>query len=123
MSRIRSRDTKPEMIVRSLVHSMGYRYRLHRKDLPGTPDLVFTPRRKIIFVHGCFFHMHACRYGTVIPATNPGFWETKRQGNVRRDEANIAKLVDSGWSVLVVWECEIKKLESLQETLKKFLDS
>src|SRR5689334_20876252 len=82
MSRIRSRDTRPEMVVRSMVHSMGYRYRLHKGDLPGKPDLVLVSRRKIINVHGCFFHMHCCKYGSVVPATNTEFWRIKLRSNV-----------------------------------------
>jgi DNA mismatch endonuclease, patch repair protein len=108
MSRIRNRNTRPEMIVRSTVHRMGYRYSLHRRDLPGKPDLVFTSRRKIIFVHGCFFHMHDCPYGRVVPKTNAEFWQTKRLSNVERDKRNLAALEDAGWQVLTVWECMTK---------------
>jgi DNA mismatch endonuclease, patch repair protein len=123
MSRIRSRNTRPEMVVRSLAHRMGYRYRLHRKDLPGKPDLVFPARHKIIFVHGCFFHMHACRYGSVTPNTNKDFWQKKRLSNVERDKRNITALNGLGWKVLTIWECEIKDAESLAALLKNFLDS
>ncbi len=123
MSRIRNRNTKPEMIVRSMVHQMGYRYRLHRKDLPGKPDLVFSGRRKIIFVHGCFFHKHDCPYGRVVPKTNAEFWENKRQGNVERDRKNEAALIESGWEVFTVWECMTKKkrIEQLPALLSSFL--
>src|ERR1700682_3505119 len=86
MSRIKSRDTRPERIVRSLAHSLGYRFRLYSKDLPGKPDLVFPGRRKVLFVHGCFFHMHRCRYGRVVPKTNAEFWHIKRSGNAARDK-------------------------------------
>jgi DNA mismatch endonuclease (patch repair protein) len=123
MSRIRHRNTRPEMLVRSLVHRMGYRYRLHRKDLPGKPDLVFPSRRKIIFVHGCFFHMHDCRYGRVTPKTNAEFWQTKRLSNVERDRRNVAALKSVGWRVLEVWECQTRELESLETSLRKFLSS
>jgi DNA mismatch endonuclease (patch repair protein) len=111
------------MKVRSMVHKMGYRYRLHRKDLPGKPDLVFPGRHKIIFVHGCFFHMHDCPYGRVVPKTNPEFWQTKRLSNVERDRRNIAALESGGWKVLVVWECQTKKLPDadLAEILNIFL--
>jgi DNA mismatch endonuclease, patch repair protein len=124
MSRIRSRNTKPEMIVRSLVHRMGYRYRLHRKDLPGKPDLVFPGRKKIIFVHGCFFHMHDCSYGKVTPKTNAEFWQNKRMGNVERDKRNIEALEADDWQVLTVWECMTKprQIDGLPSILKEFLE-
>lgn len=105
MSRIRSRDTKPEIIVRSLVHQMGFRFRLHRRDLAGKPDLVLPRHHKVIFVHGCFWHMHRCRYGRVTPKTNAEFWQTKRTQNVARDQRNLRSLRREGWQVLVVWEC------------------
>ncbi len=122
MSRIRSRDTKPEMIVRSLVHQMGYRFRLHVKGLPGTPDLVLAAHRKVIFVHGCFWHMHRCRYGKVTPATNTEFWQNKRLGNVTRDQRTRRKLKAAGWSVLVIWECWTRDIEGqLLPRLQRFL--
>lgn len=124
MSRIRSKDTKPEMIVRSLVHQMGFRYRLHVKGIPGRPDLVLPSHRKIIFVHGCFWHMHQCRYGKVTPATNSEFWRLKRTGNVQRDRHNRKLLKADGWSMLVVWECWTKDIEGkLLPRLEKFLNS
>lgn len=125
MSAIRSRDTKPEMIVRRLVHSMGYRYRLHRKDLPGKPDLVFAGRRKVVFVHGCFWHQHPdqeCRDARY-PRSNQAYWQPKLDGNVRRDTANRQKLKDSGWDSLVVWECEIKDRDALAARVQAFLNS
>lgn len=123
MSRITSKNTKPEMIVRKLVHGMGYRYRLHRKELPGKPDLVFAGRRKIIFVHGCFFHMHDCSYGQVIPKTNAEFWRNKRISNVERDRKNENELLGKGWAVFIVWECMTKKnrREDLTAILKSYL--
>lgn len=123
MSRITSGNTKPEMIVRRFVHGMGYRYRLHRKDLPGKPDLVFPGLRKIIFVHGCFFHMHNCRYGQVTPRTNAEFWQKKRASNVERDVKNESQLENEGWDVLIVWECMTKKsqVEDLPALLQSFL--
>ena len=121
MSRIRSRDTKPEKIVRSIVHALGYRYRLHKSDLPGKPDIVLVRHRKIIDVHGCFFHMHKCRYGSVVPATNANFWQTKRLSNVARDRRNLRALRREGWKVLIVWECETRKLASLRQKIKLFL--
>jgi len=123
MSRIRSRDTKPEMIVRSLVHQMGYRFRLHRRDLPGTPDLVLPRHSKVIFVHGCFWHMHRCRYGRVTPRKNAAFWAAKRQANVERDRKALRRLRSDGWRVLVVWECWTRDPEiKLIPRLTQFLD-
>ena len=121
MSRIKGKDTKPEMKVRRLVHGLGYRYRLHGKDLPGRPDLIFPRRRKVIFVHGCYWHMHACRYGQVVPKTNTEFWQTKRLSNVSRDERNLTDLAAAGWQTLVLWECELKDEAQLSERIKSFL--
>jgi DNA mismatch endonuclease, patch repair protein len=123
MSRIRSRDTRPEMVVRSIVHRLGFRYRLHKKDLPGKPDLVLVRHRKIIDVHGCFFHMHNCPYGRVVPATNAEFWRTKRESNLNRDRRNVKLLKKGGWQVLVVWECQTRHPEILEKTLSNFLMS
>src|SRR2546430_9192335 len=121
MSRIRNRDTRPEMIVRSIVHRLGFRYRLHKKDLPGKPDIVLVRHRKIIDVHGCFFHMHKCRYGSVVPATNAKFWRTKRLSNVARDRRNLRALRRAGWNVLIVWECETRKPDVLIKRIQRFL--
>ena len=123
MSRIRNRDTRPEMIVRSIVHRLGYRYRLHKSDLPGKPDVVLVRHRKIIDVHGCFFHMHKCRYGSVVPATNAKFWRMKRQSNVERDRRNLAALRRHGWRVMIVWECETRNLPKLSKRIERFLAS
>ena len=123
MSRIRSRDTKPEIVVRSIVHAMGYRYSLHKTDLPGKPDLVLVRHRKIIDVHGCFFHMHACRYGRVMPATNSDFWLSKRLSNVERDKRNLRWLRKAGWKVMIVWECETRDTTALSKRIEKFLNS
>ncbi len=122
MSAIRGAHTKPEMVVRSLAHWLGYRFRLHRKDLPGKPDLVFVARRKVVFVHGCFWHLHDCKYGSVTPATNPEFWQNKRTSNVERDARNLKALKKDGWRVLVVWECETRAQEKLQKRLSRFLE-
>ncbi|PNU21722.1 very short patch repair endonuclease [Geothermobacter hydrogeniphilus] len=117
MGRIRSSNTGPEKIVRSLLHGMGLRFRLHRKNLPGTPDIVLPGRRTVIFVHGCYWHRHAgCKYAST-PKTNKAFWETKFMQNIRRDAETRAKLQDQGWTVLVVWECETKKPECLRDRL------
>ena len=121
MSRIRFRDTRPEMIVRSLVHRLGYRYSLHKSDLPGKPDVVLVRHKKIIDVYGCFFHMHNCKYGNVTPATNVEFWQTKRRSNVERDLRNQKALRQEGWRVLVVWECETKNFDLLKKKLVTFL--
>lgn len=121
MSRIRGKDTRPEMIVRSLIFKMGFRYRLHDVTLPGKPDLVFKRARKIIFVNGCFWHMHDCKYGNVIPKTNAEFWKKKRLGNVARDTLNIAQLESDGWKVLIVWECWTRNIEQLKNEILNFL--
>ena len=121
MSRIRYRDTKPEIIVRSLVHRLGYRYRLHKSDLPGKPDVVLVRHKKIIDVYGCFFHMHNCKYGNVTPATNTDFWQTKRRSNVERDLRNQKTLRQNGWHVLVIWECETRNLDLLEKKVVSFL--
>ncbi len=125
MSAIKGRDTKPEIIVRRLVHGMGFRYRLNLKDLPGKPDLVFTRLKKIIFVHGCFWHMHRCRYGRVVPATNAEFWRNKREGNVERDKRKQKELRSLGWEILVVWECQtiLEKRKWLVERINSSLSS
>lgn len=121
MSRIRNRDTRPEKLVRSLVHRLGYRYRLHKTDLPGKPDIVLVRHKKIIDVYGCFFHMHDCKYGSVIPASNTEFWQSKRRSNVERDLRNQIYLRSHGWRVMVVWECETKNLQHLEKRLITFL--
>jgi len=121
MRRVRSRDTKPELVVRSLVFSMGYRYRLHRKSLPGTPDLVFPSRRKAIFVHGCFWHLHDC--GTYkLPRSRQDYWLPKLEANQRRDDVSTAQLRGMGWDVLTVWECELRDLRLLTQRIRLFLD-
>lgn len=122
MAAIKGKNTGPEMLVRRLLHGLGFRYSLHKKDLPGRPDLVFSARSKVIFVHGCYWHMHDCRWGRVIPATRTVFWQTKRAGNVRRDRANQAALANLGWEVLVVWACESKDPCTLTNRLVAFLN-
>src|SRR5687767_7218174 len=122
MSRIRSRDTSPELAVRRIIHQLGYRYALHKKDLPGKPDIVLVRHRKIIDVHGCFFHVHKCRYGSVIPATNADFWKAKRLSNVERDKRNLRALKREGWDVLIVWECETRNPSSLETRVQSFLN-
>src|ERR1700681_1759849 len=107
MRRVRSQDTQPEILVRRLVHSMGFRYRLHGKSLPGKPDLVFSVRRKAIFVHGCFWHGHRCEAGA-LPTSNTEYWQAKRNYNLARDRRNLRSLAGVGWRVLVIWECELR---------------
>jgi len=121
MRRIRSKDTSPELKVRSLAHRLGFRFRLHRKDLPGKPDLVFPVRKKIIFVHGCFWHKHDCPEGLRKPKSNRSYWIPKIERNQQRDTENINRLRVAGWDVLVVWECEIKAHEHLAKKLIEFL--
>jgi len=121
MSRIRGKDTGPEKFVRQMIHRMGFRYRLHSADLPGKPDLVLPRLRKVIFVHGCFWHMHRCRFGRVQPATNADFWKKKRESNRQRDAAVRWALRKEGWRVLTVWECEIRNIEKLQRKVWAFL--
>jgi DNA mismatch endonuclease (patch repair protein) len=121
MGRIGSKNTAPELIVRRLLHSLGYRFRLHRKDLPGTPDIVLPSRRKAIFVHGCFWHAHGCRIGRP-PKSRSEFWEPKLARNRARDEENRTDLEEAGWKVLTVWQCETKDKVALTELLEKFLE-
>lgn len=121
MSRVKAKDTKPELRVRRSAHGLGYRYRLHRRDLPGSPDLVFPGRRKALFVHGCFWHRHQGCRKTTMPKTRAKFWQRKFDDNVRRDERVIAALRELGWDVLVVWECETLDEDLLRRTLLEFL--
>jgi DNA mismatch endonuclease (patch repair protein) len=117
MSRIRGVNTKPELLVRQLLHGLGFRYRLHGKALPGKPDLVFAGARTVLFVHGCFWHMHRCKYGKPAPVTNQSFWAEKRRGNVERDKRNRAALRTAGWRVFEIWECHTRAEESLGKKL------
>ena len=120
---VKSGDTTPEMVVRRLVHGLGYRYRLQNRDLPGSPDLVLPRLGKAIFVHGCFWHRHACGAGQSTPASRGEYWQAKFARNVLRDRSNLRKLRRLGWSVLVVWECQtsVRKRESLQRRVERFL--
>ena len=124
MSRVRSKNTKPELTIRRLVHSLGYRYRLHATQLPGKPDLVFAARRKVIFAHGCFWHRHGARcHLTRLPKSKLDFWQPKLEQNKKRDEKNIRELRKRGWKPLVIWECQLKTGSSLVERIMKFLES
>lgn len=120
MRAVKSQDTSPELAVRSLLHRKGYRFRLHRKDLPGCPDLVFVSRRKILFIHGCFWHGHECKRGARVPKSNTEYWRQKIEKNRRRDTRNRNTLQASGWRVQTVWECELQNPNLLQR-LKRFL--
>ncbi|MCS6887012.1 MAG: DNA mismatch endonuclease Vsr [Chloroflexus sp.] len=121
MAKVRGQDTTPERTVRSLIHRMGYRFRLHVKDLPGKPDIVLPRYRKVIFVHGCFWHQHpGCPYAQR-PSSNVEYWNRKLDRNVSRDRAHLDQLVYMGWQVLVIWECELRNLPDLQERLKNFI--
>jgi len=120
MSRIRGKDTAPEVAVRRVLHSLGYRFRLHRRDLPGTPDIVFPSRRKVIFVNGCFWHAHGCRIGRP-PKSRPEFWLPKLQKNRLKDKRNLRALRCSGWGAMTVWQCQTGHCEELEERLISFL--
>lgn len=109
MSRIKAKDTGPELAVRSALHAMGFRFRLHVRRLPGSPDLVFTSRRKVVFVHGCFWHGHNCRYGQAQPKSNLEYWSTKLTANLKRDARAKRRLRAEGWGVATVWECTVRK--------------
>lgn len=127
MSRIRGKHTKPELLVRRLLHAKGYRYRLHGRAggsrLPGNPDLVFAGRRKVIFVNGCFWHFHDCRVGQHAPKANADFWAAKRERTKERDASQRRLLEDAGWEVLTLWECELKESSALESQLVQFLGS
>lgn len=120
MRAIRSKNMKPELAVRSLVHRMGFRYRLHRHDLPGRPDMVFPARKKVIFVHGCFWHSHNCKTAHV-PKSNRGYWGPKLERNRMRDAKNLIALKTSGWQSLVLWECELSDQEDICARIRRFL--
>lgn len=122
MRAVKSRDTKPEMIVRRLAHGMGYRYRLHYSPLPGKPDLAFPGRRAVVFVHGCFWHGHSCKRGARLPRANAAYWTAKIAGNVARDTQHLRRLRRAGWRSLVIWECELKDPTRLAARLKRFLE-
>jgi DNA mismatch endonuclease, patch repair protein len=121
MRAVKSKDTKPELMVRSLIYRLGYRFRLHRKDIPGTPDIVFPGRRKVIFIHGCFWHGHDCKRGARVPQNNRDYWEKKIERNRQRDMINLNALQQLRWQVLVIWECEISQSQDLAKKLTNFL--
>ena len=122
MSRVRDRDTKPENRVRQIAHSLGYRFRLYRNDLPGKPDLVFPRHGKVIFVHGCFWHGHKNCRKAKRPATNSVFWDQKLSRNMERDRENIIALKQVGWESLIIWECETRDREHIEQKIRRFFE-
>jgi DNA mismatch endonuclease (patch repair protein) len=123
MARVRGKDTRPELLVRRLIFAMGYRYRLHAKELPGRPDIVFRKRGKAILVHGCFWHRHARCALARLPKSRAEFWLPKLEGNRERDARNKRALARMGWKVMTIWECEIKGTKVLRERIRRFLDA
>ena len=123
MARVRSTDTRPEILVRKLVYALGYRYRLHARELPGRPDIVFRKRAKVIFVHGCFWHRHAGCALARMPKSRLEFWQPKLEGNKKRDERNKRELQRMGWKVLTVWECQVNRPARLADRIRRFLDA
>ena len=121
MSRIKGRNTGPELLVRKLLHRMGFRFRLHARELPGTPDIVLPKYRTVIFVNGCFWHGHDCKKGSRRPKSNQDYWLTKISKNQKRDAVNQAALLNLGWDVLILWECELRNQDQLAQRLKNFL--
>lgn len=121
MARVRSRNTSPELLVRRLLHGLGYRYRIHVPALAGRPDIVFSARRKVIFIHGCFWHQHAACPRARVPKSNVDFWVDKFRANRERDDRALAMLRHAGWEVRVVWECELGDAAALSRTLRQFL--
>lgn len=123
MRAIRSKNTQPEILVRKCLTRLGYRYRLHRRDLPGSPDVAFIGRRKAIFIHGCFWHGHDCPRGSVVPTKNRQFWIAKIGGNRARDLRNEKACVEMGWQILILFECELKDQTALEDRLRSFLEA
>lgn len=123
MSRVKGKDTKPEMRLRRLVHGLGFRYRLHGRDLPGTPDLVFPGRKAVIFMHGCFWHRHPGCVLTRMPKSRVEFWRAKLEGNRQRDLRHQRELSELGWRVLVVWECELRDMDAVASKVEAFLNN
>lgn len=123
MAHVRSKDTKPEMMVRKLLHRLGYRYRLHRPDLPGRPDLTFASKRKVVFVNGCFWHNHEDCSNVRLPSSNRDYWLAKLERNSDRDKRNLTLLTKNGWTPMTVWECELGNLEVVGKSLIEFLEN
>jgi DNA mismatch endonuclease (patch repair protein) len=122
MQAVKRQDTEPELVVRRLLHSWGFRYRLHRKDLPGSPDIVFSSLRKVIFVHGCFWHGHGCSKGR-LPKSRLEYWAPKVESNLARDSRVVAALQSLGWEVLTVWQCEVRDIAAVERRLIAYLTS
>lgn len=122
MSHNKGKDTRPELVVRKIICSLGYRYRLHKKDLPGRPDIVFVSRKKVIFINGCFWHRHSCKKGQSMSETREKFWQEKFRRTIERDKGNKAELKKQGWRILVIWECQIKVPERIANKIRKFLE-
>ncbi|WP_420586559.1 very short patch repair endonuclease [Ruegeria sp.] len=120
MSQVGQKDTKPELSLRRALHRLGYRYSLHRRDLPGRPDIVFPSRRKVIFVHGCFWHGHGCRWGK-LPKSRPEYWVPKIETNKERDNRVLTELHDIGWDSMVIWQCEIRDLDATVRRVEDYL--
>jgi len=122
MAKVKSKDTKPELAVRKFIYGLGYRYRLYDASLPGKPDLVFRKRKKVIFVHGCFWHGHDCRAGNNRPSSNTEYWNAKLSRNMNRDAMVQKSLVELGWKYFIIWECETKNIQLLKQNIRNFLD-
>jgi DNA mismatch endonuclease (patch repair protein) len=122
MARVRGKDTAPEVLVRKLIYKMGYRYRLQGRDLPGNPDIVFKSRKKVIFIHGCFWHGHDCRAGKKRPKSNIEYWLPKLDRTRARDAKNQEQLLEMNWDFLVLWECQLKDKAALSETISKYIE-
>lgn len=121
MQSVKTKNTGPEQAIRKALFAAGYRYRLHRKDLPGSPDIVFPSRKKVVFVHGCFWHGHGCRKGQ-LPKSRTEYWGPKIEANRNRDARNLAALGDAGWQALVIWQCELAELEAVFDRIVRFVD-
>ena len=121
MSKIRGKNTKPEMLVRSVLHKMGYRFRIHRQNLPGTPDIVLPKYKTVIFVHGCYWHRHSGCKRCTTPSSNKKYWLKKFQRNIEKDRENVKELKQLGWDVLIIWECEVKDINTLQNQISSKL--
>lgn len=122
MSRIKKYDTKPEVAVRRIIHRLGYRFRLYRNDLPGCPDIVLPRHKKVVFVHGCWWHRHNCHYGTRVPRSRRDYWLPKLKRNKERHKSNVRMLRKQGWQVLTIWECQIRDIEKVTQRISSFLE-
>ena len=122
LAKVKSKNTQPELKLRRLLREMGFRgYRIHFDELPGSPDIAFTKRKKAIFVHGCFWHAHSCPAGMHVPKTNTEYWEAKLRRNVERDKEHLSEIMNEGWQVLVIWECQLKDLDRVQNKVSEFM--